>query len=50
MELWDAYDEHFNKLNRSPLIRGEQIPDGVFHLVCEIIVKHIDGSYLIMRT
>jgi len=49
MELWDAYDEHMNKLHMSPLIRGERIPDGVFHLVCGIAVKHIDGSYLIMQ-
>ena len=31
------------------LVRGEVIPEGFFHLVCEIIVRHIDGSYLIMQ-
>ncbi|WP_278306925.1 NUDIX hydrolase [Butyrivibrio fibrisolvens] len=31
------------------LIRGEEIPDGVFHLVSEIIVKHTDGTYLLMQ-
>lgn len=49
MELWDAYGESFNKLNHPPLVRGDKIPDGIFHLVCEILVKHIDGSFLIMQ-
>ena len=49
MELWDAYDESFNKLACTPLIRGEVIPNGVFHLVCDVLVKHIDGSFLIMQ-
>lgn len=49
MELWDAYDEHFNRVNTAYLIRGEAIPDGLFHLVCDILVKQIDGTYLIMQ-
>ena len=49
MELWDAYDEGLNKIDGSVLVRGEQIPNECFHLVCEIIVKHKDGSYLIMQ-
>ena len=48
-ELWDAYDNNFNKLNGITLVRGESIPDGIYHLVCEIIVKHIDGTYLLMQ-
>ena len=48
-EIWDAYDKNFNKINNVTLVRGEPIPDGIFHLVCEIIVKHIDGSYLLMQ-
>ena len=47
--IWDAYDKNFNKINNVTLVRGEPIPDGIFHLVCEIIVKHIDGSYLLMQ-
>lgn len=31
------------------LVRGEPIPDGAYHLVCEIIVKHTDNTYLLMR-
>lgn len=48
-ELWDAYDNHFNKLNGITLVRDESIPDGIYHLVCEIIVRHIDGTYLLMQ-
>lgn len=49
MEVWDAYDEKLNKIEGMTLVRGEEVPDGVFHLVCEIIVKHTDGTYLLMQ-
>ena len=49
MELWDAYDKNFHHISGVTLIRGEAIPDGLFHLVCEIIVKHTDGDYLLMQ-
>lgn len=49
MELWDAYDKAFHKMEDMTLIRGENIPDGLFHLVCDIIVRHTDGSYLLMQ-
>lgn len=49
MELWDAYDEHGNKISGVTLVRGEKIPDGQFHLVCDIIVRHEDGEYLLTR-
>lgn len=49
METWDAYDKDFNKVHNATLIRGEAIPEGLFHLVCDIIVKHTDGSYLLMQ-
>lgn len=48
-ELWDAYDNTFNKIKGMTLVRGESIPDGVYHLVCDIVVKHTDGSYLLMQ-
>lgn len=48
-EIWDAYDKEFNKLKNITLVRGEPIPDGMYHLVGEVIVKHIDGTYLIMQ-
>lgn len=49
MEQWDAYDGHLNKIDGLTLIRGEEIPYGIFHLCCEIIVKHADGTYLLMQ-
>lgn len=49
MELWDAYDKDFKRIDGLTLIRGEAIPEGVFHLVCDVLVKHADGSYLLMQ-
>ncbi len=49
MEIWDAYDKNFRKIPGIELIRGTSIPDGMFHLVCDIIVRHIDGEYLLMK-
>ena len=48
-ELWDAYNKNFNKIENKTLIRGESIPDGAYHLVSEIVVKHTDCSYLLMQ-
>ena len=51
MELWDAYNSNFEKIEGLTLIRDsqEKIPDGVYHLVCEVLVRHVDGTYLLMR-
>lgn len=49
MELWDAYDKNFHHIRNVTLMRGETIPDGLFHLVCDVIVRHVDGDYLLMR-
>ena len=49
MEIWDAYDAKLNKIDETSLIRGEEIPDGMFHLCCEITVRHKDGTYLLMQ-
>lgn len=48
-ELWDAYDEAFAKIPNKTLIRGEKILQGMFRLVCDILVKHADGTFLLMR-
>lgn len=48
MELWDAYRED-GTLAGCNLVRGEVIPDGLFHLVSEIIVRHEDGMFLLMQ-
>lgn len=49
VEIWDAYDRQFNKIKNVTLVRGEAIPDNMYHLVCDIIVKHNDGTYLLMQ-
>ncbi len=48
MEIWDAYFEDGSPANRD-LVRGEPIPAGLFHLVCEILVRHTDGDFLLMQ-
>ena len=42
MELWDAYNSNFEKIEGMTLVREEQdkIPAGVYHLVCEVLVRH----------
>ena len=49
MELWDSYDKQGNRIPGETLVRGEPVPEGRFHLVCEILVRHRDGTYLLMR-
>lgn len=51
MELWDAYNSEFEKIEGLTLIREEEdkIPEGVYHLVNHILVKHTDGTYLLMK-
>ena len=48
MELWDAYDRE-GRVTGGTLIRDEAIPEGLYHLVCEALVRHADGSYLCMQ-
>lgn len=49
MELWDAYDENFRRVEGRTLVRGEPVPEGLFHLVCDVLVRHTDGTYLLMQ-
>ncbi len=48
MEIWDAYLRDGTPANRD-LIRGEPIPEGLYHLTCDILVRHTDGDYLLMQ-
>lgn len=48
MECWDAYDRA-GHLTGDVLIRGEAIPQGTYHMVCEVLVKHADGDFLLMQ-
>lgn len=48
MELWDAYKAD-GTLAGFDLVRGEKIPTGFFHMVCEAVIQHAEGDYLIMQ-
>ncbi len=48
MEIWDAYTVGGLKTGET-LVRGEPIPAGRYHLVCEVLVRHADGSFLVME-
>ncbi len=47
-ELWDAYDREGNRLPGT-LVRGEEIPEGQYHICVEVLVQHRDGSLLVMQ-
>ena len=48
MEIWDGYYKD-GTLANVDLIRGSAIPEGLYHIVCEALVRHIDGDYLLMQ-
>lgn len=48
LELWDAYGAD-GKTVGTDLVRGEPIPEGLYHLVAEVLVRHQDGCYLVTR-
>ena len=51
MELWDAYNADHEKIEGAVLVRGEDdtFPDGMYHLVCEVLVRHVDGTLRELR-
>lgn len=48
MEIWDAYLAD-GSLAGCDLVRGEPVPEGLYHLVGDILVRHRDGDYLLMK-
>ena len=48
MEIWDGYFRD-GTLANIDLIRGEELPEGIYHMVCEVLVQHKDGDYLLMK-
>ena len=48
VELWDTYDRHGQKTGWT-VKRGEPIPEGSFHLVSCVVVRHTNGDFLILR-
>ena len=47
MELWDAYTRNGVKTG-GVLVRDQKMWPGIYHLVCEVLVRHVDGSYQCM--
>ena len=52
MELWDLYDRDGNITGETwerVAGRNNKIPDGRYHMVCEILVRHTDGTFLLTK-
>ena len=52
MELWDLYDRDGNKTGEVwERKHGNfvEIPEGRYHIVSDILVKHVDGTYLLTK-
>ena len=52
MELWDLYDREGNKTGETiERYSGcvNKIPQGRYHLVCDVLVRHVDGTYLLTK-
>lgn len=48
MELWDLYNEN-RELTGRDHIRGEEMPQGFYHLVVHIWIRNSRGEYLISQ-
>ena len=48
MELWDLYDEKRNPIGKTH-IRGEEIPEGCYHLTVHVWIRNSKGEYLISQ-
>lgn len=48
MELWDLYDKNRNPIGREH-IRGNEIPDGCYHIVVHVWIRNSKGQYLISQ-
>ena len=52
MEVWDLYDREGNKTGET-WVRQQgnfnNIPEGRFHIVSDILVRHVDGTFLLTK-
>lgn len=48
MEVWDLYNESREKLGIDH-IRGEELPEGCYHLVVHVWIRGRNGQYLISQ-
>ena len=50
MEMWDLYDEQGRKTGETwERSRAREIPEGRYHIVCDILIRHRDGEFLLTR-
>lgn len=52
MELWDLYDRDGNKTGETwerKHSNYQRIPEGRYHIVSDILVRHVDGSFLLTK-
>lgn len=52
MELWDLYDRDGNKTGETwerKFGNYQQIPEGRYHMVVDILVQHVDGTFLLTK-
>ena len=52
MELWDLYDINLNPLHTTwerRKSKDQGIPDGEYHIVCDLLIRHADGDFLLTR-
>ena len=48
MEIWDLYDEQGRKTGETwERSRAMEIPEGRYHIVCDILIRHQDGDFLL---
>lgn len=45
MELWDLYNALGQRTGKT-MARGNPVPEGYFHAVADVAVRHADGSFL----
>lgn len=48
MEIWELTDREGRPTGETA-IRGEAIPEGRYHTVAEVLLRHRDGDYLLMH-
>ena len=52
MEIWDLYDKNMNPLHKTwerRKSRKQGIPEGEYHIVCDLLIRHADGDFLLTR-
>ena len=48
-EIWDLYNEQGQKTGETwERSRAWDIPEGRYHIVCDVLIRHQDGDFLLM--